>query len=114
MDHLLAAHTARFQCAAELSEHVFMPASADAERDLLRGSRFRRRRPDAARLPPARLAKPQVLRGHDGAGRGRLKMRHRPGWPAGTSRRAGLLTGCAVNSPAAVSIARTIQFVRDD
>jgi hypothetical protein len=37
----------------------------------------------------------------------------RPG-PAGTSRRAGPLTGCAVNSPAAVSAARTIQFVRDD
>lgn len=44
IDHLLAAHTARFQHTAELSADVSMLACPDAERDLLRGSRFRRRR----------------------------------------------------------------------
>jgi hypothetical protein len=40
------------------------------------------------------MTKPQVPRGHDGAGNWRLKLRHRPGRSAGTGR-AVMLAGLA-------------------
>jgi hypothetical protein len=91
IDHLLAAHTARFQRTAELSEHVFMPAPAGAESDLLRGSRFRRRRP--GRRPSttgetgeaAGTARPRRCRQRaaQNATSARLVGRDRPERPAG-------------------------------